>query len=209
MTKQFSKKKRSQKRNMNALSGQSFRELHPRATSYNGPIDMPSAAEQLDCHTFSLKITNAVASSGAGVLDTVFDSASQLTATSQWTALSGIFEEYRILAFRVHLLPVNKYSVSTNNFPIFSVVDRGDNSALTSLNGSASRASAKEHYLSDKITRTVRMADVDEARWTLTNTTPTNSARLYVKLYASGLANTTNYFQYINTIVVQFKGLVN
>ncbi len=202
------KSKRRMKRG-NSLSGNDYRELSPNATRYTGPIETPSMREQLDCHTFPLRLTNTIASSAGGIINTVFDSASQATSSNAWTELAALFEEYRVLAFRVHLMPINKYSTAATNFPIFSVIDRKSTTPIASLNEAASSASSREHVINANITREARMDDVNEAGWTLTSTTPSASNVMYVKLYGSGLAASTNYYQYLNTIVVQFRGLRN
>ncbi len=177
-----------------------------RATKYNGPIDSPSFKEQNDCHIFLLRLNGTLTSSAGGVLATVFDAYSQASSVSQWSQLSAIFTEYRILAMKVHALPINKYSVATTNTPIISIVTRDNNTALTSLTDASSYASSKEHVTNSTIDRTVRMDGIDEAQFVSASAAPASGSRLYVKLYATGLAASTNYHQYLNTIVVQFRG---
>lgn len=202
-------KKKKTRKISKSLSGGNYRELAPNATRYVGPIDTPSMKEQLDCHTFALRLTNTIASSAGGVINTVFNPGSQATSSNPWTELSALFEEWRILAYRVHLLPINKYLVAATNFPVLSVIDREDATTIASLNEAASYASSKEHIIGSTITREVRMCDIGEATWTLTSSTPTASSLGYVKLYGSGLAASTNYYQYLNTVVVQFRGFRN
>ncbi len=207
MTRSKSGKKKNKSKA--SMSGQDYVELPASAASYDGPIDTPSMREQLDLHTFPLRICNVIASSAGGVLATVFDAAAQAGTANAWAELSAIFEEYRILAFRVHLLPINKYATGTTNFPMLSVIDRRNSTALSSLGEAASYASAKEHIIGNTITRVARMEGFDESSWTLTTTTVPAAANMYVKLYGSGLAASTNYYQYLNTVVVQFRGLRN
>lgn len=183
------------------------RETRPRATMYSGPIDTPAFRSACDVHTFVLRLSGNVASSAGGIINTVFDSWSQAGATSQWAALSGVFSEVRILAFKLHMLPVNKFSVAATNIPLTSVVTRDTATALTSLQDAASYLSSQEHGTYSTINRIIRMDDLDEASWIPTASSPSAANRLYVKLYGAGLTASTTYFQFLNSIVVQFRQL--
>ncbi len=185
----------------------SMPELSIRNSCYTGPIDTLAFREQCDTHTYVLRLAGTIASSAGGVINTVFDSFSQVGATSAWTQLSALYNEFRVLAMKVHMLPVNKYQTASTQFPILSVVDRVGTTALSSLTDAAAYASCMEHVTGSTVTRVVRMDGLDEGVFANTASGPSTSARLYVKLYGSGLAASTNYYQYLNTIVVQMRGL--
>lgn len=195
---------RNNNRNRNEIQ---LRETGPRSTTYRGPIDTPAFRTACDVHTFVLRLSGNIASSAGGVINTVFDSWAQAGATSQWSALTGMFSEVRILAFKLHMMPVNKFGTATTNIPFTSIVTRDTATALTSLQDAAAYISSQEHGTYSTVNRVIRMDDLDEASWIATASSPSSNNRLYVKLYGSGLAATTTYFQYLNSIVVQFRGL--
>lgn len=195
--------KRPIRRNNNEIQ---LRETKPRSTSYTGPIDTPAFRTACDVHTFVLRLSGGVTSTAGGVIATVFDSWSQAGTTSQWASLTAMFSEVRILAFKLHMIPVNKFSTSVNNIPITSVVTRDTATALTSFQDAAGYVSSQEHGTFSTINRVVRMDDLDEASWIQMSSSPASNNRLYVKLYGSGLAASTNYYQFLNSIVVQFRG---
>lgn len=177
----------------------------PNITVYRGPIDSPSLKESTDCHTFLINYTGTLASSAAGVLNAVIIPSNQCSSSANWASLIGLFSEWRILGFKFNAMPINPYAVAATQFPIFTVIDRSSSAALTSLNDAAAYASSQQHVLNRGFKRTAKMSDVGEADWTYINSTPTEE--FYLKMYASGLANSTNYFQYLGSYLVQFKGI--
>lgn len=180
----------------------------PSAIVYNGPVVNSSMKEYLDTHCFLANYSNVIASSAAGVVDTVFDAYSALSNSANFTSLQALFSEYRILGFEVHLSPINPFGASVNNFPIFSIVSRDNTSPLASLQAAASYSSAVQHKYGRDIKRSLTMEDAGEAGWVLTSSSPNQGDRLYIKLYGSGFANSTNYYQYLAYVLVQFKGIL-
>ncbi len=178
-----------------------------QSSVYTGPIDTIAFKTACDTHTFVLKLTGTLASSAGGVLNTVFDAYSQVSTTSGWTSLTSLFTEFRILAMKVHALPVNKYQTAATQFPIITTVDRINSTPLSSLTDAASYSSAMEHVTGSTINRVVRMDGLDEGAFATTSAGPTSTSRFFVKFYGSGLANSTTYYQYLNTFVVQFRGM--
>lgn len=200
----------TRKKGKNRKSRQSTRETPVQAVKYTGPIDAPSFKADTDLHTFLLPYSGTLASNGSGVLAPVLDSYSQCSSNANWVQLQAIFQEYRILAYKFVFMPVNKYNKATTTatFPILSVLERTNSSALTSLSDAAGYASSMQHSLDDTWRREIRMNGVDEAQFTATSTFPAVSSRLYIKLYCSGLAVSTTYGQYLSYTVVQFRGIL-
>lgn len=188
-------------------SGKNGCNIPPSATAYTGPILPKDMGEANDCYVIALRLCNTVASNASGLITTVFDWSAQAQAAQNWTNLAAVFAEYRILGMQVTLFPVNPLNVAATQFPIFTVIDRDTASPLTSLQDAASRPSCNEHTLMSTIKREVKMNSVEEAQWCDVSTTLGNAQKAYIKLYGSGLANSTTYYQYLNTVLVQFRGL--
>jgi hypothetical protein len=180
---------------------------HSNALTYSGPINSMSNKEALDVHCFLVNITNVIASSAGGVINTVITPSSQVTSSGNWASLAALFSEYRVLGYKWEAYPINPYQVGATQFPIFSVIDRSSATALGSLSSAADYSSAKQHILNAKWSRTARMSDAGEAGWINIGGTPSSTNEMYLKLYASGLAASTNYFQYIGYYLVQFRGI--
>ncbi len=179
----------------------------PQKTVFSGPIATTASKQATDVHTFLVNYTGTLASDGAGVMNPVINPYSQASSSANWSALTSLFQEYRILGIETHFLPINRYSVATSNFPVFTVVDRSSATALSSLSQAAAFGSSKEHMIGEKFKRSARMHDVGEADWNLISASPSNTSIFYIKMYGSGLAASTNYYQYISYILVQFKGV--
>lgn len=178
------------------------------STVYRGPTEPAIVRESNDLHTLVLHVTNSVASSGAGVINTVFDSAINMQSSPNWADCATLFDEYRVLAMHIKLIPINKYVTATTQVALMTVVDRSDSTALTSLSDAISHASCQEHYVGDTIVRVVRMDSVEESIFNDVSSTGAIGPvqRMFVKLYSTGLAASTSYFQYFATYVVQFRG---
>jgi hypothetical protein len=199
--------KKSQKRNKKSQRDMT---VGPPSTalSYNGPLDNGRLREALDTHCFVLGFSGSITSSAGSVINTVIDPVAQATSSGNWTNLTGLFQEYRLLGIEVKFLPINPLAVATTQVPIFSVIDRQNNTALSTALAATSYASCKEHVLYKTFKRSARMADVGEAQWIDVTLTPASTNRFYIKLLGLSLAASTNYFQYITTLLVQFRGSV-
>ncbi len=201
-TKKQSGKRSAKSKQKTAAAGPSS-----SVTKYTGPIRSKGMLTQLDTHCFMMVYANAIASDGSGVLAPALDAYSQASSASNWSSATALFREYRILGMETHFLPINRYNTAVTQFPIISITDRGNSTALTSLADASQFGSSQEHCISDKIVRVIKMDGPDEGQFILTSTFPASSNRLFIKLYGSGLANSTNYFQYISYVLVQFRGI--
>ncbi len=180
----------------------------PSALAYTGPLRYPRARVENDVYTMQINVANAVASNGAGLIATVFDSDNQLKASTDWSSFAALYNEYRTLSMEVELTPWNKYNLPTTTqaAPMYTVIDRNDNSALSSLSGTVNYDSVEAHQPSSRVLRAVKMDGPDEAEWISTANTPTSTARMYIKLYGAGNTASTTYYDYLNRLMVQFRG---
>lgn len=184
--------------------------ISPTALIYRGPTQMPKAKQEDDTWVTQINIINAVASTAGGVINTVFTPASQIQSSSDWASLAALWNEFRILSVRVQLIPWNKYNLPSTTIaaPVYSVIDRSTTTALASLSSVANYNSAEQHEPSTKIVRVAKMEDVEEAIWTSTSTAPANDTQFHVKLYSAGNSNSTIYYDYFNSYMVQFRGRI-
>lgn len=175
---------------------------------YSGPTRLPSGFGALDTQKIQFGTGNSVASSAGGVVSTVFDAYSQASSSSDWSSISGGWTEFRILSMDVVLSPWNHYNMptTTNLAPVISVLDRSSSTALSSIGVASNYQSAEIHDPSTRIRRTIKMAGVDEATWTLVGSTPALTARLYVKLYSAGNTASTTLYDYFTITIVEFRG---
>jgi hypothetical protein len=178
------------------------------AVIYRGPYEAPNEAQQNDTFTTQVNLAGTVAASGAGVVSTVFDSYSQASSSPSWASLLATWREFRILSMKTELSPINKYNQPTTNvlFPVYSIVDRINSTALASAADAAQFNSVKIHDPSTRITLKAKMSDVGEAEWIPNTTSPNADDRMFFKLYSAGNSNGINLYDYITKVMVQFKG---
>ncbi len=196
-----SKKKKSKK--------QSSMNLSANALVYNGPSRMPvpRGAPEPDAVVVEIIIINSVASSGAGVISTVFDSWSQVTTAADWSQYSALYSECRVLSMDIELNPWNRYNLPTTTVaaPLYVVDDRTDGTALASLTAVAGYTSVQAYPPSTRVRRVIRMSGSNEAAFTATSSSPGTADRLYIKLYSAGNTASTTYYDYIDRLMVQFR----
>ncbi len=178
------------------------------AASYAGPSRLPRGVTEKALDVVQLGIYGSVASSAGGVISTVFNAGSQTTSSNDWTSYQNLYQEYRILSMKVHLVPWNKYNQPTTSAlaPVLSVTTRDSSTALSTLADTATYDSVQVHAPSSDIVRTIQMDGIDEASWTLTSTTPPAASTMYVKLYSSGNVASTTLYDYLTICIVQFRG---
>lgn len=190
-------------------SGKMPRELPINALKYSGPINTSAYKQACDVHTFVVHNSGQLTSSAGGVLNTVFTNSNQAGASADWTGLSALFKEYRILAMQIDYIPWNQYSKASTTVvtPLYVVSDRETATALTSVADAVGSASCRIYSLDNKWSRSIRMDGVEESQWTVSGSAVASTACTYLKCYASGLSNSTIYGDFISSCVVQFRNL--
>ncbi len=205
-----STKKVKKSANRNRRRGTSaVRETPSSAVVYRGPCDSRALKNAYDLHTLVFGFSNPITSSAGGVINTVFDPYSQLTSSGNWSSASALFSSYRILGYRLVLMPINQYNKATATTvnPGMILVDRESNTAITTSSAAAAYGSADFVSLERKIVREVRMNGVDEASFIDVAAAPATANRFFIKLYFDGLTASTNYLLYLGWVVVQFRGI--
>lgn len=194
----------------NKKTRKSEKRANPSSTAlvYKGPTRLPRAPQQDDTMTTQLNNVGQIVTSASGVVNTVFDAYAQLSTPSDWTNLSGLYTEYRILSMEVEFIPWNTYNTPTTNTlaPMYSVEDRTSNSTLGSLALAVAYDSVKVTMPSKRFVRTIKMNSAEEAQWIAVGASPATTARLYIKLYSSGNSNSITLYDFLTRIVVQLRG---
>jgi hypothetical protein len=157
-----------------------------------------------DGYTIVLRDDVALTTDGSGLLQKVY---SNNPNTAQlWSTFASPFEKYRTLAFSITFSPLLPIGGSTTLFwaPIATVLDRDDSVALTSYDLACRFSSVQEFPGGSKFTRTFLMDGIDES---VTVTTASPAADMWIKLYSSGNTLSTTLGHIIITWVVQFKSM--
>ncbi len=180
----------------------------PTALVYKGPSRLPKAPQQDDVYATQLNNQGSIVTSAAGLINTVFDAYSQLSTPSDWTNLSGLYTEFRILSMEIEFIPWNTYNQPTTSAlaPIYSVEDRTSNVALGSLAAAMAYDSMKVTMPSKRFVRTIKMNSTDEAVWTPVGSSPATASRMYIKLYSSGNVANATLYDFVTRIIVQLRG---
>ncbi len=180
----------------------------PQIVRYTGPTRLSDANQQNDLMTTQINNAGNVATSASGVVNTVFDAYSQMSTPSDWTNISGLYTEYRILSMEVEFNPWNTFNTASTTVlaPVYSVTDRANNTALASLAQAVAYDSCKAHMPSRRFIRKIKMDGVEEAQWIAIGSSPATAARMYLKLYSTGNSNSITLYDFVTRIVVQLRG---
>lgn len=182
-------------------------ELPMNAPFYNGPTRFYSEKNELHTTTAVCVAEGPLSSDVTGTINIVIaDNPSALGSNPNWTALQGVYDEYRILAVEMKYCPNDRYNrgVSVYTAPVYGVIDHDANTALTSYANAARYESCKQLSLDTPWTMIARMSEFSEATFLNTNGPV---SRYYLKFYGTGLTASTNYGRIIYTYRVQFRGL--
>ncbi len=180
----------------------------PSIIQYNGPSRLMKADQQNDLMTTQINNAGTVATSASGAVTTVFDAYAQMSTPSDWTNLSGLYTEYRILSMEIEFNPWNTYNTASTTVlaPMYTVVDRNNNTPLASVAQAIGYDSCKCTLPSRKFKRVIKMDSIEEAQWIAVASSPATAARLYVKMYSTGNSTTINLYDFVTRIVVQLRG---
>jgi len=195
-------------------------ELPMTAVSYNGPIRTKADKESFDLKTLVL-VQDSGATTGVGltVLSSTF--AFENPSSSQdWASAVALYDEYRTLGMEVNFVPNMEECLDTANLaflhnPIYSVIDRDSNVALTSYGQAANFPSLETHTLTKKWKVKMEMegpsgqvgagsAFAGESVWINTSSPPTFCGGIL--LFGAGLTAATTYGRFIVRYRVQFRG---
>ncbi len=192
----------------NSKKALSKTQVSPTALVYRGPSRLPRSEGQNDVFTSQINNTGSIVSSAGGQITTVFDDYSQTSTPTDWTSFQNLYTEYRILSMELEMIPWNKYNMPTTTVcpPVYSVLDRANNTPLGSIAQAVAYDSVEIHEPSTRFKRVVKMNSVEESQWIAIGSSPATAARFYIKLYCTGASNSTTYYDFVTRMVIQFRG---
>jgi hypothetical protein len=172
---------------------------------YRGPYKLPGSKEQNTLYTLEFKSVLSLTSSGAGVLDAVYNN--DPAGYQDWSSAAALWDEYRPLSLLVEFKPNNRYSKTTViTQPLYVVIDRDSVGALSTKNSAVQYESCKIVDLDDPWrmgAKSIGMTGLQTHQWTTTAATvPTYC----IKMFGNGFSNTTAYGDVLITLLVQFRG---
>jgi len=183
-----------------------------QALSYVGPprVRIPRNKIPDDSVVVQLVVINSVASSGAGVINTVFDNVNQAQAATDWSNFAGLYSEFRVLSMDLELIPWNRYNLPTTTVaaPLYAVEDRVSATAIGSLATVAGYDQFRAFLPSSYARMTMRMSGTAEAAFVTVLSVPASQDKFYVKLFSSGNTASTTYYDYVDRLMVQFRNRV-
>lgn len=151
MTKNFNKNRKNKRTN-------SYPSLRPSTTVYRGPISTPAS----DTEVITLRDSFDISSNAGGVVALRFDN--NPSSARNWTELSTVFNDYRVLGIRYKYFPVNVVNTATFGgiFGYNSIV-HGSISLPTTLPQASSVGLAQPWTAFRRFTREWRMSEVVES----------------------------------------------
>lgn len=182
----------------------SEKEVSADSQEYKGPIILKAMKQEEELYTVPLIFTGLLTSSAGGVLDAYYSSDPTSYALTEWTALAGLYGEYRTLGLEVRFYPHNRYSKTTTTCtPLVVLVDRESPSALSgSYQTAAAHESSEIKSLEDPWKRSAKMQNTEESAF---KSTASASVLFSVKFYADGLTVSTVYGRVFVNLLLQFR----
>ncbi len=181
-----------------------YKETDPSVVVYRGPIGLSNQTRTMgELRTVEMRWTDTIYSSATGTITNVV--ANNPSLAEDWSNYAAIFNEYRVLGFKMEFLPANKYNKSnaTTVVPGYVVLDNESSSSLSSLAQAAAYSTAKFVSLDEPFMHVARMSDVEQADFVATSSV---ASAQWIKLFFTGLANSVLYGSIHVTLMVQFKG---
>ncbi len=175
----------------------------PGSLTYLGPIQTKEEKNESAVISVCVSYTFDWDSDGSGFTNFVVGSAP--SGAPDWSAWQQVYDEFRTLGMSIQFIPANRYSKATVVCkPLLGVIDRNDNTALTSYGEAVQYGSVKNLSIEDPWTMTERLhGDTGEANFTKTlSPTPTS----WFKFISMGLTASSNYGIAVVRYRVQFRG---
>lgn len=178
------------------------------ADRYNGPIQSPGAALQIDSAIRTVSTVASQTTNGTGVLASVFQT--DCSAISQFTGISADYDEWRCLGLKIEFVPVNKNNQTlsvTHALDIgigFSVSDMNNTTALAALADASEYASAKFHSMADCWEHEWRAEGRNLMTWNPVGSGPTYFGAIKIYSTANIASQVIGYV--FQRWLVQFRG---
>jgi hypothetical protein len=172
---------------------------------YTGPIRIHSELQNASLHSVVLSLTGTLNSDSGGNI-TPLALSSDPTGAANWSSFALCFDEYRTLGMEVLYWPNDRYDpgLTQHQRPLATVVDHNGSAALTSYLQASGFESFQMKSVGDPWKRSLYMNEFAEARFNNTSASPANL--FYLKIWATGLAVSSEYGRYIVFWRVQFRG---
>ncbi len=176
----------------------------PSAQTYRGPIIPKQMNEESELYTVPLRFTGLITSTAGGVIDAYYSDDPSSYALAEWTALAGLYGEYRVLGMMMEFAPWNRYSKTTTVCtPLIVLVDRElPTAALGSYQVAIAHESSKIRTLEDPWKEIARMSNAEESQF---RSTASTLALKSIKFYADGLSVSTTYGRSFVHLLIQFR----
>jgi len=195
-------------------------ELSATTFVYWGPVVPPSAMKGISLNTLVLTEEGPFTTTSGGIISFVFPFANPSGATD-WTTASGLYDEYRTLALSVQYYPNTEDCLTTNSAllifnPIYTVIDRDSNAALTSYAQAANYEALKVFSLTKRFRIDMKMSGLNVQTNNNTSNTASEGAFLNcaavptycgsIKMFSGTNSTSTTYGRFVVRYLVQFRG---
>lgn len=212
------KNKKKNPRGRRSSKGGQNRELPMASMSYSGPVMTKADKTSYDLHTVVLVQDIAAVSIGTGIMSPTF-SFENPSSTQDWTNVIAIYDEYRTLAMELLFIPnmedcLDTVNLALNHEPVYTVVDRDTNSALTSYALASNYPSMVPHSLTKRWSVTMKMKGPSleissslvsgESLWLNCQAAPLLCGS--IKVISVGLSASQTYGRFCVRYRVQFRG---
>jgi len=192
---------------MNKKKGNTIQHIERRFTA--------SSTDQI-ITKLRLIVTGTVTSNAGGVVNAVINM--NPSGSSEWTSISTLWDEFRVLGVRVRLIPRQQFSVTAINTLLTVVYDNDDSVTLTSGNAAAEYDTA--HFTGTVFSQVSRPENQDNvqayswARPSSGNNTAIpwvdvagpSASNGSVKFFATGATASTSYFDYVFEWFTEVRG---
>lgn len=166
--------------------------------AYKGPVKLPNHGQGLT-QKINETLQVAATTSGGGAIDLVFGNSP--ASLADWSSLSGLWHEYRVLAMELHYVPI-KQVASWAYGPAHVVVDRKNSTALGSINAALQHESCEISSMYQEWKRVVKAESVEEDGFVSTSS-PT--ATQYIKVYSSDNATIQTIGRFYLTFLLELR----
>lgn len=180
------------------------------AVTYKGPTRLPKTIQANDVITTQLNNQGTISTSAGGLINTVFDSMSQLAACQDYASFQNTYTEYRILSMDIEFVPWNKYNQGlgpgVNLAPVYVVEERDTATAIPNIATAIAYLTVQIIEPSKRFRKVIKMNDIGEAQFLPSGTSVATTDRMYVKLYSIGNGVSIPVYDFIVRIMVQWRG---
>lgn len=190
--------------------------IRPERKALNMMVRYQPSVQDNRIYAVRLTFQQLITSNGLGIINTVCNMAPN--GSSEWSINASLYDDFRVMGMRARIFSLQQFSLTALNAPTVLAYDDNNSTALTSFDSGVQYNT--HHVFPAVFSHTIVPIDRDccleylfmrptsgsqtAIVWTDTSN-PTNAVGA-LKLYASGVSNTTNYFTITYDWYVQFRG---